>query len=561
MLISRPLLGLFAGALLLAAAQTTSPAHRDKVVAAHLAKAGFRAETDGQIVQAFLLFQEACNRDPRNARFQEERSTLEPRAKLLMDANVQSGNIAADVQAAEQEAAAARQNDRLGDQLAALTLTPEAEKDLEKLLPLPRVTAGSQLHSFDLQADDRGLLTQIAKAYGVDLVFDPDFETEGRVHFVLQNADFHAAMDAAAAATHTFLFPVRSNLLFAAHDSELKRNEFEPEMVVTVPLPNALDPKDIVEAANAVRGALALRGSIAWNSGSRSVVIRDHVSKARAAQAMLEALLLPRGQVSFDVQLMTVDSDTLYTYGISPQDTFRIAALGLLSRLHNVTIPSLLNGTTFQAFGGGASLLGIGLANAELFANYNQSNSHILYDAKVIVSDGQSASLHVGDKYPIPNALYSGYNQGGNNSSAAYNPIGQVTQEDLGLSLKVSPRIHGDGSISLELESEFRSLGSTTIDSVPTINQRGFKGSVTVQEGQWALLAGMQEEDTSLSRAGVAGLGDIPGLGNLFAKTTRDHRKSDTLVVLKPTITRLPMTAEISPQYLLGPQRGERVLF
>jgi hypothetical protein len=35
---------------------------------------------------------------------------------------------------------------------------------------------------------------------------------------------------------------------------------------------------------------------------------------------------------------------------------------------------------------------------------------------------------------------------------------------------------------------------------------------------------------------------------------------SDTLLVIKPTITRLPMSAQISPQYFLGPERGERVL-
>ena len=35
---------------------------------------------------------------------------------------------------------------------------------------------------------------------------------------------------------------------------------------------------------------------------------------------------------------------------------------------------------------------------------------------------------------------------------------------------------------------------------------------------------------------------------------------SSTLVVIKPTITRLPMSNTVTPQYLLGPVRGERVV-
>ncbi len=531
-------------------------------VAARLAKLGWRAETDGQIVQAYLLFKEASARDPKNARYAEERATLEPRAKLMMDANLQSGDITADIKQAEQtQSEPAGADQQAENTLASMTLTPQAELEDTKLLPPPVVRAGTELHSFEIRGDDAAILTQVARAYGVEVVFDPDFQPKTGLHLEINDADFHAAMEAATAATGTFAFADSPKRVFVARDTELKRTEYEPEIVEIVPLPNALDPKDIVEVANAVRGAIGLRGAISWNSGSRSIVIRDHISKARAARSVLEALLLPRAQVSFQVQLLTMDSDELYTYGVSPQNTFQLAALGLVSRIHNVTLPSLLNGTTLLAFGGGSSLIGLGVTSAELFANYNQSTSHVLYDATVNVSDSGSATLHVGDKYPIPTSIFGTLGATSNTTGTGLFPVGQVTQEDLGLSLKVSPHVRGNGSIAVDLESEYRTLGSTSLNGVPSINQRSFKGSVTLGEGQWAIIAGMQEEDRSVSKSGVAGLGSLPGVGNLFAQTVRDHRLSDTLVLLKPTITRLPMSGEISPQYLLGPQRGQSVLF
>jgi general secretion pathway protein D len=175
-----------------------------------------------------------------------------------------------------------------------------------------------------------------------------------------------------------------------------------------------------------------------------------------------------------------------------------------------------------------------------------------------VVADGQSATLHVGDKYPIPTSLYSGASQ--STGPAAYNPIGQVTQEDLGLTIKILPHVHGDGDIDLALEANFETLGNIVLNSVPSVNERGFKGELTVEEGEWAIVAGMEQDSRSVTKSGIPGLSDIPGLGALFTQTTRDHSTSNTLVVIKPTITRLPMSAEISPQFLLGSQRGARVL-
>jgi type II secretory pathway component GspD/PulD (secretin) len=70
----------------------------------------------------------------------------------------------------------------------------------------------------------------------------------------------------------------------------------------------------------------------------------------------------------------------------------------------------------------------------------------------------------------------------------------------------------------------------------------------------------MNSVSRSVTRQGLAGIGSIPGLNHLLNENTRETQTSDTLLVLKPTITRLPMAGEISPQYLLGPELGERVL-
>lgn len=81
-----------------------------------------------------------------------------------------------------------------------------------------------------------------------------------------------------------------------------------------------------------------------------------------------------------------------------------------------------------------------------------------------------------------------------------------------------------------------------------------------LREGQWAVLAGIDENTHTVTRNGLVGVAQIPGLNQMLSENRRDDKGEHTLIVIKPTITRLPMSRLISPQYLLGPIGGSRVL-
>ena len=304
-----------------------------------------------------------------------------------------------------------------------------------------------------------------------------------------------------------------------------------------------------------VRGVLSLR-TVGWDSFNRMVVIRDRATRAYAARAVMEALLLPRGQVSFDVQFLTVDTDRSYHYGASLQTLFQFIDFGNIGGLKSV-LPAAVSSTKFLTFGAGATLFGVGVADAMAFATYSNSIAQTIYDATVVVADRETANFHIGDKYPIASSIYTGFGQG---QGSIYNPAPQITLEDLGLILKITPHLNGDGDVGMDVEAEYKSLGNQTFNTVPSIAQRSFKGTVNLKEGEWAILAGIDSTANSFTRSGLAGLSQIPGLNQILSETTRDMQTSNTLLVIKPTITRLPMSGDISPQFLLGTRRGERVV-
>ena len=520
-------------------------------VAARLARAAHDAESSGQIVRAYLLYAEAAARDPLNPTYRANRDSLESAAKLLTKAQIASADVSADIQAAESAVGI----ERTGEP-SHIEFAPDSDwKTMPELQPLPHVLTAASDATFDLRGDTKTLFDQVTAAYGVHALIDPELQPQRNLHFAIEHADFHTALEALTSITHTFVFPFSPHDIVVAQDSEQKRNELEPYVALTFPVPEALEQKDLIEAANAVRGLLNLR-FIAWDSAGRMVIVRDRMERARIARALLQALLLPKPQVSLEVQFMTIDTSKNYHYGTALQTAFPLIDFGHIGGFQSV-LSSLATAGNYFTFGGGATLFGLGLSDATIFATYSNSVGEDFYDATVVVGDGQTATLHVGDKYPIPSTLYTGAQL---SAPSIYNPVGQFTTEDLGLELKMSPRIRGDGEIAIDVEAAFKSLGTQSLDTVPEINQREFKGSVTLREGELAVISGMNSSSFNKTRNGLLGLAQIPGLNQVLSENTRQTLVSQTLVVIRPTITRLPMSPEISPQYLLGPVRGERVL-
>lgn len=519
-------------------------------VAARLARVAKAEQNRGQLVHAYLLYAEAAARDPSVDSYRENRDALAPLAKLLTTAKVEdSPDITEDIKAAESPGK--------DDTEPAIDEANIGElEEAGKLQGPPHLKATGLVREFDLRGDTKTLYNDVAQPYGVRVIFDKDLDSGATIHFAISNADFREAMEALTLATHTFLFPISANTIFVAQDTEPKRAEFEPTVEYTVPLLDAVDPKELTDAAAAVRSAFGNMRALAFDPIARTVVIRDRISKARAARSLFEALILPKAQVSLEVEILTLDTDVNYHYGVSLPTAFQLADFGKIGG--QIAANSGLSSVATFAFGGGATLFGVGIAESTIFATYTHSYTKTLYDATVTAMDGQPVSFHVGDKYPIPQSLYQGYQATA--GAALYNPIGQVTLEDLGLELKLTPHINGSEEVALDVDGAFKSLGTVVLDSVPSIAQREFKGNVRLEEGQWAVIAGLDQSTRTRSRTGLVGLSQIPGLNQILSENQRDDATSNTLIVIKPQITRLPMSGLVSPQYYVGSQTGLRVL-
>jgi general secretion pathway protein D len=112
--------------------------------------------------------------------------------------------------------------------------------------------------------------------------------------------------------------------------------------------------------------------------------------------------------------------------------------------------------------------------------------------------------------------------------------------QDTGVILTVTPRINESGRIQLEIEQEVSSVVPTTSSTInsPTIQQRKVKTTVVVNDGEVLALGGMIQNQKSKTSSQVPLLGDIPGIGNLFANKDNSIQKTELIILITPRVVR-----------------------
>ncbi len=106
--------------------------------------------------------------------------------------------------------------------------------------------------------------------------------------------------------------------------------------------------------------------------------------------------------------------------------------------------------------------------------------------------------------------------------------------------MKATPSVHGESDVTLELETEIRALTGQGINGVPVISNRSYKSTITVKDGEAAVVAGYITRTEQLSLGGLPGLGAIPDLGLVAASQNKTLEDDEFMLVVTPHILQMP---------------------
>jgi general secretion pathway protein D len=154
-----------------------------------------------------------------------------------------------------------------------------------------------------------------------------------------------------------------------------------------------------------------------------------------------------------------------------------------------------------------------------------------LASPSLLVRNNATATITVGTQVPVQSSAIST----GNN-----NVVSSAQYVSTGITLSVTPRINPGGLVYMDIQQDVSRPGARDPDistsGNPPINNKTVTSQVAVQSGQTVFLGGMISEQDSAGRSGVPFLSRIPVIGPLFGSKSRAKSRSETLVMITPTV-------------------------
>lgn len=542
---------------------------------------GVKLHNHQRLEEAFAQFDEATRLNPQSVRYLAAREGV--KAKLVFG-HIQRGNLLlledARLRAAGEFRAAL---DLDSDNQFAQERLQEATREITPVLPrmLPaRLADSTEIRlepvesraTFHFTGDVRSLFTQLASAYSVKVQFDDSVQAR-QVVFNVDDVDFFTALRLACQITKTMWAALDTHQLLIAADKPENHKQFDRMLLQTFILPPHSTPQEATDLITTMRNMFDLR-FLSSGQTAGTVEVRGPAPAVEACARLLEQLSSERPQVMFDVRVFQISHQLTRNMGVHIPNTFNLfnipaaALAGLagqnIQQLINQLISSgginqvgssALSGLLSQlggqqnsifsqplaTFGGGLTFMGLSLDQLSASLSVNESWVRSLEDMSIRAGQNTDATFHLGERFPILNASYAPiYNSPqisqvlGNQSYIP--PFPSVSYEDLGLNVKVKPTVHGDDSISLQLELQVRSLTGQSDNGVPVISNREYKGNITLKDGEPAFVAGEVSQTDTLSMSGIPGLGFVPGLNAAMVNNTKQENNDELMIAITPHI-------------------------
>jgi general secretion pathway protein D len=185
--------------------------------------------------------------------------------------------------------------------------------------------------------------------------------------------------------------------------------------------------------------------------------------------------------------------------------------------------------------GGGAFNIGKNaIFGAIINAVKSDTTSNLLQAPSLTTLDNQEARILVGQEIPVTTgqALSQNFD----------NAFRTVQRENVGIQLQVRPQVNSSGSIKLILHQQVSSIaGPVSSDNSDLIlNKREVETTLTVDDGQIAIIGGLLSDDERRTIEKIPLLGDIPAIGQLFRSKAKQRTKTNLMIFIRPTVLRTP---------------------
>jgi general secretion pathway protein D len=575
-----------------AAPSAPAPTARQTRAAEKFYLQGVRATEKGDVDAAERAFAKASAADPSNHEYALDWQIARQHSvtKLVQDADkarILGQNTVARAKLAQALALDPNNQEvaqHIGDlaNLAGLppdTVTANFAPPIE-LAPKP----GKQ--SFHFRSTEQEVLRRVIEAYGLKMVDDGSLPTK-TISFDADDVDFNQAAHLLSLTSDSFMVPLDPARVLIAKDTKENHDKYDRLALETLRLPG-LTPTEFSDVSNLAKNVLGIQQAAAQPELG-TLTVRAPASSLMALNKTLADLLDGKSEVLLDVKIYEVASTRTRTVGVQlPQTTTvfnvstelnsvisqnsslvqQIISSGLASAGDFAAIAAILIASgevtssiltqPFATFGNGLTLTGLTSNGITGNLSLNMTDTRSLDQIQLRLDDNAEGTIRSGTRYPITTSSYSsiagssvsipGITSAGlssvlsglgisGSSLASAQPIPQVQYQDLGLTLKVTPRIERNDDVVLKLDLKIQALQGASLNSLPVLTNRSYTADIHLRGGASALVVGDLSRQESNAVSGTPGLTELPGFAAL-SNTTKEFDVSNLAILVTPHILR-----------------------
>jgi len=471
---------------------------------------------------------------------------------------------------------------------AALGAQAGLGNDQETLADGPIVLlAKNEKHSFHLHSNTHQVLQDVFHAYGIEATLHDSVQSKP-VRLDIDDATFPEAMRALEIVTQTFYEPLDPHRVLVAKDTRENRTQFQRQQFETIFLPG-LNDKELQEALTVAKNVFDVQ-QVITEPNSSSVTVKAPTRTLTAFNKTMALLEDGKSEIDLNVKVIEVahvsDRETGVTafqqtgvYNVYSEINSvlsqnqslvqEVISSGLVandSTLSNqIAILAILvasgelTGTPFNSgflpFGGGLTQNIVSPGPATLTMSLNSSDTRTLDDIHLQLADQEEGTLKIGERYPIETSSYSSVALPTTSAlstavAAASQTIPQIEYQDIGLTLKVTPKVLRMNDVALTLSLKISALGGTALNDIPILNNQEASGVLTIRDGETAVMLNDLSRSESRALSGTPGISDIPGLEDV-SDITKDQNVARLLILVTPTVTRNIQQAGHGPMLMV----------
>ena len=406
--------------------------------------------------------------------------------------------------------------------------------------------------------DSKIVYQAIGKAAGINVLFDPDYNGK-RIQVELNNISLLDALRIVGTLSTTFWRPVTENTIFVAANTRAKRTELDEQAVQTFYLSNAWQQNDLNDVQTALRNVLP-NAKVYGVPSQNAIVMRATPDELTLAQKVINDLDKARPEVVVDIAIMEVDKDKLRNIGLAWPGSISFA---LQPPQTSTTTTSTNSDGTTSSSTGSLTLNNLANLNANNFAVtvssatanllLTDSEGKILQNPRIRATDGQKATMKIGQRIPIATGSY----QTGATTAITSSLVNtQFQYIDVGVNIEMTPTVHYNHDVTLKLKIEDSSeANNVTISGVtePIIAQKTSEQTLRLREGEASILSGILNKQDLVSTTGIPGLSELPLLRYVFGSKQHEVIDDEIVFVITPHVVR---SQELSPLNLRSIDTG-----